>query len=158
MIVVQWILRVIWGDDLQFTHLFLKCLIHQEYYPGWQMELVAVLMLSSCTDWITACWASADSVLLCCKVHNMCSENDDLAPCLDICNLGVFAFILLFPAPYLGVFALFVNYFLAQKGFYLLENNTIQINLELRTPQVRDQVIRGWVVVSKAISVTYKAS
>jgi|UniRef100_A0A2K1X220 hypothetical protein len=73
----------------------------------------------------------------------MCSENDDLAPCLDICNLGVFAFILLFPAPYLGVFALFVNYFLAQKGFYLLENNTIQINLELRTPQVRDQVIRG---------------
>jgi hypothetical protein len=40
----------------------------------------------------------------------------------------------------------------------LLENNTIQINLELRTPQVRDQVIRGWVVVSKAISVTYKAS
>ena len=130
MILVQWILRVIWGDDLYFTHLFLKCLIHQENYPGWQMESVAVLMLSSWTHWITACWASADSVLLCCKVRNMCSENDDLAPYLDICNLGVFAFILLFPAPYLGVFALFVNYFLAQKGFYcLLENNTNQINL-----------------------------
>ncbi|KAJ6865711.1 hypothetical protein NC652_037276 [Populus alba x Populus x berolinensis] len=26
-------------------HLFLKCLIHQEYYLEWQMELVAVLML-----------------------------------------------------------------------------------------------------------------
>jgi hypothetical protein len=47
MILVQWILRVIWGDDLLFTHLFLKCLVRQEYYPGWQMELVAVLMLSS---------------------------------------------------------------------------------------------------------------
>ncbi|KAJ6859958.1 hypothetical protein NC651_036322 [Populus alba x Populus x berolinensis] len=39
----------------------------------------------------------------------MCSENDDLPPYLDICNLGVFAFILLFPAPYLGVFALFAS-------------------------------------------------
>jgi hypothetical protein len=50
MILVQWILRVIWGDDLLFTHLFSKCLIHQECCLGWQMELVAVLMLSSSTD------------------------------------------------------------------------------------------------------------
>ncbi|KAJ6865708.1 hypothetical protein NC652_037276 [Populus alba x Populus x berolinensis] len=48
-----------------------------------------------------------------------------------------------FPPLILEFFALSVNYFLAQKGFYLLENNTNQINLELRTPQVRDQVLRG---------------
>lgn len=49
MILVQWILQVIWGDDFLFTHLFLKSPIHQVYCHGWQMSLVMVLMQSSST-------------------------------------------------------------------------------------------------------------
>uniref|UniRef100_A0A2P2KDP3 Uncharacterized protein n=1 Tax=Rhizophora mucronata TaxID=61149 RepID=A0A2P2KDP3_RHIMU len=49
MILVQWILLVIWGGNLLFTHLFLECLIHQEYSHGLQMALVMVSMLCSST-------------------------------------------------------------------------------------------------------------